>query len=120
MKRIILINEDRDFCRIYKEKLEEEGFAVETFYDGKIGLTHILAQRPHLVILGLMLPTLNGFDVLEVLRQKETTKNIPVIVCSKLQGEELEELEDFSVAAFFPKTTCTPEKLAAKVRELLK
>lgn len=115
----MIVNEDWDFCQRYRKVLQKEGFLVETFLDGKVGLTHILAQKPELVILGLMLPTLNGFDILRVLREKETTKKIPVIVCSRLQGEELEELEDFSVVAFFHKSTCTPEILLEKVRELL-
>lgn len=118
MDKIIIINEDREFCQTYKEALEEVGFEVEVCFDGKVGLTHVLALRPKVVILGIMLPTMNGFDVLEVLKEKETTKEIPVIVCSKLSGEEIEEVKSLGASAFFHKSTCTPEILLKKIREL--
>lgn len=119
MDKVIIINEDRDFCQTYKEALQKAGYQVEVYFDGKVGLTHTLAQRPKLVILGIMLPTMNGFDVLKVLKEKETTKEIPVIVCSKLSGEEVEELKHLGASAFFLKSTCTPEIVLKKIRELV-
>jgi len=117
--KIIIINEDRDFCKIYQRALQKAGYQIEVYFDGKDGLTHALAQRPKLIILGIMLPTMNGFDVLEVLKRKETTKEIPVVVVSKLSGEEIEDLKHLGASAFFPKSTCTPEILLKKIKELL-
>lgn len=119
MDKVIIVNEDREFCQSYKKALEKGGFEVEVCFDGKVGLTRVLSQRPKIVILGIMLPTMNGFDVLEVLKKKETTKEIPVIVCSKLKGEEIEELKHLGASAFFPKSTCTPKILLEKIRELI-
>lgn len=119
MKKIIVVNEDRDFCRTYQEALEKAGYQVEVCYDGKVGLTRVLSQRPEVVILGIMLPTLNGLDVLRVLRERETTKETPVLVCSKLSGEEIKELEYLGATAFFPKATCTPQILLDKIQELI-
>lgn len=119
VKKVILVNEDRDFCRTYKEALQKGGYRVEVCYDGKVGLTRILSQRPQAVILGIMLPTLNGLDVLRVLRERETTEKTPVLVCSKLSGEEIKELEYLGATAFFPKAICTPQILLAKIKELI-
>lgn len=119
MEKIIVVNEDRDFCRTYKEAFQVAGYEVEVCYDGKVGLTRVLSQRPAAVILGIMLPTLNGFDVLQVLRERETTKKIPVFVCSKLSGEEIKELEYLGATGFFPKATCTPQILLKRIKELL-
>lgn len=122
MAKVIIVNEDQAFCKKYQKVLEREGFEVEVFYDGKVGLTHTLATRPQLVILGLMLPTMNGFDVLKVLKEKETTRKIPVVVCSHLVtdgSEEASEAQVLGACAVFPKSTCTPKVLLRKVRHLL-
>lgn len=119
MERIIIINEDRDFCETYRKVLQKAGYQVEVYFDGKVGLTHALTKRPKVVILGIMLPTLNGLDVLRVLKEKETTKEVPVIVCSKLSGEEVEELKHLGASAFFQKPNCTPKILLKKIQELI-
>jgi DNA-binding response OmpR family regulator len=119
MTKVVIINEDPNFCRQYQRALEKEGFEVEVYYDGKVGLTHVLVAHPEVIILGLMLPTMNGFDVLEVLKKKETTCKIPVIICSNLTGDEIQDLKDFKVSAFFPRTNCTPKMIIEKVRSLL-
>lgn len=116
---MVIINEDQTFCQKYQRALEGEGFEVEVYFDGKLGLTHVLSTVPKIIILGLMLPTMNGFDVLKVLREKETTRDIPVIVCSSLRGEEIEDLRGLNVSAFFPKTSCTPKLVIKKIRSLL-
>jgi DNA-binding response OmpR family regulator len=69
MTRVVIINEDQTFCQEYQKALRKEGFEVEVYYDGKVGLTHVLVAHPEVIILGLMLPTMNGFDVLEVLKK---------------------------------------------------
>ena len=119
MDKIIIINEDRGFCQTYKQALEIAGFEVEVYFDGKVGLTYTLSQLPKVVILGIMLPTMNGFDVLKVLKEKTTTKEIPVVVCSKLSGEEIRELEELGISAFFSKSMCTPKIVLKKIRELV-
>ena len=119
VKKVIIVNEDRDFCRTYKESFEKAGLEVEVCYDGKIGLAQVLSQRPGAVVLGIMLPTLNGFDVLRVLREKETTKDTPVFICSKLGGEEIKELKQLGATAFFPKAESTPQILLEEIKKVL-
>ncbi len=80
MKKVLLVDDDVDFCEATKLLLESKGCEVVLAYDGKEGLEKTRAERPDLVILDVMMPEMNGYDVCVVLKADQELKKIPVIL----------------------------------------
>lgn len=118
-KKILLIEDDKALCQIYRLDLEIAGFEVEEAHDGKVGLVYALNHQPDLIILDLMLPGVNGLELLGVIKEKETTKGIPVLVLTNLSGEEIEEAKKIGARECFLKITVTPKGLTEEVKKIL-
>lgn len=118
-KKILLIEDDKALCQIYRLNLEIANFEVEEAHDGKVGLAYALTHQPDLVILDLMLPSVNGLELLKVIKEKESTRNIPVLVLTNLGGEEMNEAYNLGAQSCLLKTTTTPKSLTEEVEKLL-
>lgn len=117
----ILIVEDDDFLRsLAVTKLQAEGFAMEIAATGDEGVSKIMALPPDLVILDLMLPNVSGFDILQKIRENETTKKLKVIVFSNL-GEEtdIKRCLDLGVSEYLVKSNFTLDELAEKIKAII-
>lgn len=80
MKKILLVDDDVEFCEATKLLLESRDYEVVLAHDGKAGLDKAQAEKPDLVILDVMMPEMNGYDVCVVLKADEALKNVPVIL----------------------------------------
>jgi two-component system alkaline phosphatase synthesis response regulator PhoP len=80
MKKVLFVDDDVDFCEVAKILLESKGYEVVLAYDGKEGLEKVRAEKPDLVILDVMMPEINGYDVCVVVKADEELKKIPVIL----------------------------------------
>lgn len=80
MSKITLVDDDVDFCEATQILLESQGYEVTLAYDGKGGLEKIREAKPDLVILDVMMPEMNGYDVCVVLKADPELKQIPVIL----------------------------------------
>jgi len=80
MKKIALVDDDVDFCEATKILLESQGYEVTLAYDGKEGLEKIRREKPDLVILDVMMPEMNGYDVCVVMKADPELNMIPVIL----------------------------------------
>jgi DNA-binding response OmpR family regulator len=108
--RLLIIDDDRDLSRLIKEYLEPLGYEVSAAYNGTDGLERALAESWSAIVLDVMLPGLNGFDVLKRLRVKS---NVPVLMLTA-RGEESDRIAGLEVGAddYLPKTFSTRELLA--------
>ena len=117
----LMIIEDDDFLRtLAVTKLEKSGCKVTTAADGKSGFDKITSEKPDLLILDLMLPTMSGFEVLTAIRKQYTTKELPVLVFSNL-GEEsdMQKCLDLGISDYMIKANFTLDELVEKVTTLL-
>ena len=80
MEKILLVDDDVDFCEATQLLLDSTGYKVVLAYDGKEGLEKARAEKPDLVILDVMMPEMNGYDVCVVLKADPELKKIPVIL----------------------------------------
>jgi two-component system alkaline phosphatase synthesis response regulator PhoP len=87
MKKVVLVDDDVDFCEATKLLLESKDFEVVLAYDGKEGLDKIRAEKPDLVILDVMMPEMNGYDVCVVLKADPELKEIPTILLTAVDRE---------------------------------
>jgi two-component system response regulator CpxR len=108
--RILMIDDDVKLCRLVKEYLEPMGYEVETAHTGPAGLEKVLAANYQAVILDVMLPGMNGF---EVLRQIRKSSVVPVLMLTAL-GDESDRIVGLEIGAddYLPKTFSTRELLA--------
>ena len=94
--RILIIEDEPDMLLGLEHNLKYEGFAVTTATNGRDGLEAWKAERPDLVLLDIMLPEMNGFDVLEAIRQAD--QDVPVILITA-KGLEMDKVRGFGLGA---------------------
>ncbi|OHA70003.1 MAG: hypothetical protein A3H01_01705 [Candidatus Wildermuthbacteria bacterium RIFCSPLOWO2_12_FULL_40_9] len=120
MKKILLVEDDPFLIDIYKDKLEESGYAVETVEDGDQVLNKITEARPDLVLLDIILPNVDGWEILRTIRNKPDTKDLKVIILSNLgQKEEVEKGVDLGATKYLIKAHFTPSEVIKEIKELL-
>src|SRR5258708_2184304 len=99
--RILVIDDDVELCSLVTEYLKPEGFQVEAVHDGKSGLARAISGDHLLVVLDVMLPALNGFDVLRKIRDGS---RIPVLLLTA-RGEDVDRIVGLELGAgeYLPK-----------------
>ena len=110
MHRVLLIDDDRKLCRLVRDYLQPMGYEMELAHTGPDGLEKALGQNYHAIILDLMLPGMDGFEVLKKLRHKS---DVPVLMLTG-RGEEPDRIVGLEIGAddYLPKTFSTRELLA--------
>lgn len=88
MKKILYIEDDKAIADIFKKRFTKEGYSVEICDNGEDGLKAVLDFMPDLVITGILMPKVSGFDVIDILKQTDETKHIPIVVLSALSRQE--------------------------------
>jgi two-component system alkaline phosphatase synthesis response regulator PhoP/two-component system response regulator VicR len=79
-KRILVVDDERHIVRLIQVNLERAGYQVLTAFDGKEGLKKVSSEKPDLVVLDVMMPYLDGFEVLKRMKADSAMKDIPVIM----------------------------------------
>lgn len=117
MNRVLIIDDDEELCELVAEYLTVEGFNVEAVHDGQIGLATALNGEFDLAILDVMLPKINGFDVLRELRKES---KLPVLMLTA-RGEDMERIVGLEIGAddYLPKPF-NPRELVARLRAILR
>jgi two-component system, OmpR family, response regulator CpxR len=117
MDRILVIDDDVELCALVAEYLEPEGFQIEAVYEGNRGLERSLSGDHRLVVLDVMLPGMNGFDVL---RKVRNTSRIPVLLLTA-RGEDVDRIVGLEIGAddYLPKPF-NPRELVARIRAILR
>jgi DNA-binding response OmpR family regulator len=120
MTKIVVADDDRMFRKAAETTLRRQGYTVATASDGEEALQLIRSERPDIIVLDLIMPKLQGFDVLQVLKQDSVTAVIPVIVLSSLtQEQDKQEALDLGASAYFNKATFSLGELVKQVENTL-
>ena len=117
MVRVLLVDDDLELCSMQGEYLSNEGFAVQMYHDGESGLEEALSGDYDLILLDVMMPKLNG---IEVLRRLRIHSNVPVLMLTA-KGDDIDRIIGLELGAddYFSKP-CTPRELVARVRAILR
>lgn len=117
MDRILIIDDDVELCSLVTEYLESEGFQAESVHDGERGLQRALAGEHILAVLDVMLPGMNGFDVLRRIRDKS---RLPVLLLTA-RGQDVDRIVGLEIGAddYLPKPF-NPRELVARIRAILR
>jgi CheY-like chemotaxis protein len=118
--RLLLIEDDRFLRKAAEVMLRKQGFDVLTAPDGEAGVEAAIEQRPDVVLCDLIMPKMQGFQVIERLKQDERTAAIPVIVMSNLgQESDVQRAMAAGAVAYVVKSNVALQELAGKVRAVL-
>ena len=123
-KRILLVDDEPDFCAIVQGNLEKEGFDVEVAYDGSEGLDKIQANPPDAIILDVMMPEMDGYKVCKELKGNDKYKDIPVLmltaVADKVSSTRYSHYDGISMEAddYLPKPA-SAEDITSSIKGLL-
>lgn len=79
-QRILAVDDDKNILRLVQANLERQGYQVVTAVDGKDALQKVDEERPDLIVLDVVMPQMDGFEVLQTLRRNPATRDIPVIM----------------------------------------
>jgi two-component system, OmpR family, response regulator CpxR len=117
MERILVIDDDVELCNLVREYLLAEGFPVDCVHDGEAGLQRATAGEYLLAVLDVMLPGINGF---EVLRRIRATSRLPVLLLTA-RGEDVDRIVGLEIGAddYLPKPF-NPRELVARIRAILR
>jgi len=120
-KKTILVVEDDKFLRdLIAQKLLKEGFDVVEAIDGEQGVKKIEEEKPDLVLLDLILPGIDGFEVLSRTKENPVLAEIPVIILSNLgQKDDIEKGLNLGAVDYLIKAHFTPGEIIEKVKKVL-
>jgi len=120
MNTILIIEDDAFLRELISKKLSSAGFTPLDAIDGETGLEKAREEKPSLILLDLLLPVQDGFEVLSKLKQNPKTSSVPVIILSNLgQKEDVDKGLSLGASDYLIKAQFTPEEIIAKVKEAL-
>jgi CheY-like chemotaxis protein len=120
MRTIFIVDDDAVVVQVYRAKFLREGFNVEVAEDGLAAVRMLATLRPDVVVLDLMMPKLNGVDVLKYIRANPSLKGTPVIILSNAHMSGLgQEAALLGAERAFLKSSCTPGQLLKEIVNLL-
>lgn len=118
--KIAIVEDDQAISQMYRIKFEAEGYMVETADNGELGLELLEKMRPNIVLLDLMMPVMNGEEMLAKLRATDWGKDIKVIILTNRGEQEIPpEVKQLNVTAIILKADMTPRQVAELVKSKL-
>ncbi|MDB4387398.1 response regulator transcription factor [Akkermansiaceae bacterium] len=120
MQNILIIEDEVDIAELIAINLQREGFSVETIHDGREGLALVLQNQPDLVVLDLMIPTMDGYQVLKEMQRDTRSHSIPVLMLTARSQIEDRILGLEKGADDYMTKPFSPRELVLRVKAILK
>src|SRR6185369_11028498 len=120
MSKIMLVEDDNNLREIYEARLLAEGYEIVSAHDGEEALAMAVKEKPDLIISDVMMPKISGFDMLDILRGTQETKNTKVVMMTALsQTEDKDRATTLGADRYLVKSQVTLEDVARVAREVL-
>jgi DNA-binding response OmpR family regulator len=120
MKKILVVEDDKFLRELIIQKLLGEGYQTVEAVDGEEGVTKIKSEQPDLVLLDIILPGIDGFEVLKKTKEDDATKNIPIIILSNLgQQDDTDKGIELGAKDYLIKAEFTPGEIIEKIKAIL-
>lgn len=118
-KKVLVVDDEVDFVDVLRTRLEANNFKVTVAYDGEEGLEKVKETNPDIIVLDVMMPKINGFDVCRKLKTDNNYKDIPIVMLTaKFQPNDIRFGSAMGANAYITKPF-EPQVLLDKMRELL-
>ena len=120
MSKILLVEDDNNLREIYEARLQAEGYTIVAAKDGEEALVVAKAERPDLIISDIMMPKISGFEMLDILRNTDNLKDVPVIMLTALgQNDDQQRADKLGADRYLVKSQVTLEDIVKTAHELL-
>lgn len=119
-RKILLVEDDEGLAQVYITRLEVEGFEVRRVPNGEDALAATLEFKPDLILLDVMMPKVNGFDVLDILRNSPETLNIKIVMLTALSQEaDRKKAEEMGVDDYLVKSQVVISDVIDRIKQHL-
>ena len=119
MNKLLIIEDDKILSEMYKDEFTREKFAVQTATDGQQGIEKMKLSLPDAVLLDLIMPKVNGYEFLKLLRADPILSKVPVLVLTNIYTNKEDLINNWAVAEVLLKSEHTPGSIVVKVKEIL-
>lgn len=120
-KKVLVIEDDKFLRELISQKLSKEGYDVIEAVDGEKGIETAKSEKPDLILLDLILPGIDGFEVLSKIKADSEASGIPIIILSNLgQKDDIEKGLKMGAVDYLIKAHFTPAEIIEKIREIMK
>jgi|SRR3989344_7271623 len=121
MAKIVIVEDDKFLRELITQKILKEGYQVVGAVNGEEGVAKTKEVKPDLVLLDLILPGIDGFEVLRQIKEDPETSKVPVIILSNLgQKDDVERGVQLGASDYMVKAHFTPGEIVAKIKAILK
>jgi len=120
MKKILFVEDESALQQTFGDFLRQEGYKVVQALDGEAGVRLAKSEKPDLILLDLILPKLNGFEVLKELKKDSEIKDIPVIILTHLEEtQDIQRAIEAGARSYLVKSSYSLSDLLEKVKQVL-
>lgn len=118
--KILIIEDDRYISKMYQLKLSLDGFDVQVADNGRIGVDKVKEFKPDIILTDILMPEMDGFDVIKAVKADDETKTIPILIMSNLgQEDHIQKGLELGALGYIVKSQYTPSKVVDKIKEIL-
>lgn len=119
-KKILIVEDDSTILTMYKSKFDSDGFEVLSAENGDEALKIMKKEKPDIIMLDVILPQIDGFEVLTRLKKDKATEKIPVVMLTNLgTTEDKEKGEKLGATDYLVKASLTPSEISEKIKKIL-
>ena len=120
MAKVLIVDDDMTLRDLYVERMKAEDYTIISASDGEEAIEKTIKEKPDLILLDIMMPKINGIDVMKMLREKDETKHIPIIILTALV-QEIDKIKDMMGPkdGYLVKSEIMPKDVVDKVQKSL-
>ena len=118
--KILIIDDEKGILRIYSDKLQASGYEALTSENGDDGIKKAIAEQPDLILLDIIMPKINGLDVLKSLKLNDSTKAIPIVLLTNLPEEmSADKARELGATDYLVKAEHDPSEIIERIKQIL-
>lgn len=120
MAKVLIVDDDMTLRELYEERMKAEDYTIISASDGEEAIEKTIKEKPDVILLDIMMPKINGIDVMKMLREKDDTKHIPIIILTALI-QEIDKIKDLMGPkdGYLVKSEIMPKDVVDKVQKSL-
>ena len=119
--KILLVEDDSMVVRMYQRKLEKDGFQLTLAFNGEEGLAALKKEKPDIVLLDIMMPKMNGIEMLKAVKADPVTKDIPVVILTNLgdRPEDVQKCKELGAEDYWVKANTPIQEITERIKKIL-
>lgn len=118
--KILIVEDDRYISKMYQLKLSLDGFDVQVADNGRVGIEKVKEFRPDIILTDILMPEMDGFDVIKAVKGDSEFAGVPILIMSNLgQEDHIQKGLELGAIGYIVKSQVTPSKVVDKIKETL-